>query len=138
MAILETYQKFVKTGIKNIKDMANPIELANTMQKVADSMQPSTLQPDGTHRALTTEERRMTELVARAEVRFCLCVATRYPVIVSLLPGLEFLISILRAPYTHRLATRLPSMKFTTPWPTACGTEVSTIFGWLDRAFSFN
>ncbi len=101
MAVLESYQKFVAAGIKGIKNMANPIELATTMQNVAKSLQPSTLQADGTHRALTTEERRMTELVARVEVCFCLCVATRYPVIVSLLPGLEFLIQILRAPHTQ-------------------------------------
>eukprot|EP00624_Nannochloropsis_granulata_P000333 evm.model.NODE_11326_length_11704_cov_57.700272.1 len=67
MAVLESYQKFVAAGIKGIKNMANPIELATTMQNVAKSMQPSTLQADGTHRALTTEERRMTELVARVE-----------------------------------------------------------------------
>ncbi|KAM3567753.1 hypothetical protein VYU27_010107 [Nannochloropsis oceanica] len=67
MAILETYRKFVATAIKGMKDMANPVALAETMQKVANSMQPSTLQADGTHRALTTEERRMTELVARVE-----------------------------------------------------------------------
>lgn len=92
MAILETYRKFVATAIKGMKDMANPVALAETMQKVANSMQPSTLQADGTHRALTTEERRMTELVARVEVCFCLCVAIRHPFVAFLIPRLTFLI----------------------------------------------
>ena len=89
--VLASYKNFVTTAIKGVKDMANPINLAGTMQKVADSMQPVTQQADGTHRALTTEERRMTELVGRVEVSFFsrICVATS-------LCHLSFLISLAR------------------------------------------
>jgi hypothetical protein len=53
-----------------MKDMADPVGMATIMQKYSDAMSPVTQNPDGSHRALTEEERRMTELVRRVEVRF--------------------------------------------------------------------
>ncbi|EWM25317.1 hypothetical protein Naga_100281g8 [Nannochloropsis gaditana] len=69
LSVLESYRNFVSTAIKNMKDMADPVGMATTMQKYSDAMSPVTQNPDGSHRALTEEERRMTELVRRVEVR---------------------------------------------------------------------
>ena len=44
MSVLASYRNFVTTALKGVKDMADPVRLATTMNEYSDAVAPQTLQ----------------------------------------------------------------------------------------------